>query len=103
MFYSGEIYQKYKPFKFHLLMLVKLLIDNSTPKNFENLRESEKYCTPIINKIWDKDELKRLVIISCSLIEKCMKEEAGKSSDSLTRSSDFTNKLKEMIKEKGSR
>lgn len=103
MFYSGEIYQKYKPFKFHLLMLVKLLIDNSIPKNFENLRESEKYCTPIINKIWDKDELKRLVIISCSLIEKGMKEETGKSSDSLTRSSDFTNKLKEMIKEKGSR
>jgi hypothetical protein len=98
MFHSDEIYQKYKPFKFHLQMMIKLLIDNSQPKDFENLKETEKFCRPIIDKIWNKEEVKETTKIACSIIEKAIKSEMGKPIDALTRSSDFTEKLKEMIK-----
>jgi hypothetical protein len=98
LFDMGEIYKKYKPFKFHILLCMKLLIDKPSVRSFDNLREAEKHCKSILESIWDAKTTKKYIITSCSLIESTIRETNRIKKSDKPRSSEFTSILKSKIK-----
>jgi hypothetical protein len=98
LFLRGVLDSKYKPLRFHIQMIIKMLIVRTTIHNFENQREIEKECSQIIQQVWDKEEFAKKAKLACSLIDDVIKNKKGKSYLELSRSADFTVKIKEFIR-----
>lgn len=103
LFGHNELRPKYKPFKFHLQMIARILLGGQDMKNFETIKETEKYCSGLLQTIYKPHDIKNLLLKACSVIDKSIEQHEGQSMDFLTRSSEFTNTLKETIRRKNYR
>jgi len=95
---SGELHPKYRPFKFHIQMIIRLLLNKSEMRNFEAIKEIEKYCSTLLQTIYNPVEIKNILRKACLIIDNSLTQHPGQSIDFLTRSSEFTNTIKQMLK-----
>lgn len=54
LFRSGAIDSKYRKVKFHLIMLFRLIAEESSPPPLNNKKKAEAYCEQIIQKLLDQ-------------------------------------------------
>ena len=101
LFNKGEVYKKYKPYKFHLMFGIKILTEKNKLTGFDRINETEKYCRSILSEVWKPNEIKKLIIISCSAIELTIDETKNIPLELKPRSNEFTQKLlNQLIKKK---
>lgn len=100
---QNELNYKYKPFKFHLQMILRLLIGSSEMKNFETIKDTEKYCNDVLQIVYKPEQIKAMLQKACNVIDNSLIHHQGQSTDSLVRSSEFTNTVKETIRRKNFR
>lgn len=56
LFRSGAIDSKYRKVKFHLIMLFRLIAEDSSPPPLNNKKKAETYCEQIIQKLLDQTQ-----------------------------------------------
>ena len=97
--FNEPAYGKYRPFKFHLQMTIRLLLEGDiVMKNFETIKDTEKYCQNILNTLWDVNKFKKVFKEACQIIELCISNNRDKATDALIRSSSFTLDIKKEVK-----
>jgi len=97
LFTTGEVYKKYRPYKFHIMMAIKVLAENGQLQAFDRINETEKYCKTLLEVIWNPEQIKKLIIISCSAIELTIDSTRNIPFELKARSTDFTIKLMEQL------
>jgi hypothetical protein len=97
LFNNGDVYKKYKPYKFHLMYSIKILTEKNKLLGFDRINDTEKYCKTILSEIWQHDKIKKLIVISCSAIELTIDNTKNIPYDLKPRSSEFTQKLYEQL------
>lgn len=95
---DNEIDKKYKPFKFHIMLAFRLLATNEQMNNFENIAATEKYCTAILNKLWQKNVSLDLFKKACLAVDRAIFNHRDKPYYSLNRIAEFTETLKEEVR-----
>jgi len=100
LFIKGEVYKKYKPYKFHIMFAIKVLTEKGKMNGFDRINDTEKYCRNILTQIWSPEIIKKLIIISCSAIELTIDKTKNISFDLKPRSSEFTLKLHDELQKK---
>ena len=61
MFRTRKLDAKYKPARFHILMALRLLANKNTMPIHMNSHDMEKYCTEIMNVLWDASESEKQI------------------------------------------
>lgn len=67
---SGEIDKKYRKVKFYLTMLVPMLASSDDFPPLNSQKKIEKYCNPIIDKLNNYDDYKKLFTTAVSIVER---------------------------------
>lgn len=95
---DNEIDKKYKPFKFHIMLAFRLLATNEQMNNFENIAATEKYCSAILNKLWQNNVSLDLFKKACLAVDRAISKHRDKPYYSLNRIAEFTETLKEEVR-----
>jgi cold shock CspA family protein len=80
--------KKYRAFSFHLLMLLRLLIDKS-PLPYLNSKKIEKRCEKLCNILWDKDATAQVFLKASSVLDLVL-ENGNYTRDEAPRRKAFT-------------
>jgi hypothetical protein len=91
LFRTNEINNKYKTFKYHILMKIRKKISGEYTLR-SNAKKNEKYCNEILNKV-NSDDFLSLCQEICNEIDTAKKEFPGFNNAKLQRLKDFTNRL----------
>lgn len=70
LFNSGDVDKKYKKVKFYLTMLVPLIASTEEFPPMNSLKKTEKYCDPIIQKLNNDDECKKIFSIATDIVDR---------------------------------
>jgi hypothetical protein len=69
LFNSGEIDKKYRKVKFYLTMLVPMIASDDDLPPLNSQRKAERYCAPLIEKLNDEEQCKRIFITAAQIID----------------------------------
>lgn len=95
---NGKIYDRYKPFRHHILFLFKLIVAKDLSVHLKK-SSYKSICDNMYKILYNDDQLLNYIIECCKIIESTIKEYNNKIRlTKLTRMTDFTNKLKNHIR-----
>jgi hypothetical protein len=95
-FRNGKMEPKYEPARYHLLLAARLTASaNQPPKATENKMKMEKYCEPILERLWDIDKAEELFAAAKEIIEDVAK---GNFDRDVIRTEPFTKEVKSRFK-----
>lgn len=97
LFLSGIIHKKYKPYKYHLFLCIRLFIDKNKMKAFDRISDTQKHCDKLLKEIWDDNSIKSITVESCKVIDQTIADTRNISFVDKPRSSEFTKKIIEKI------
>ncbi|KLI21600.1 AIPR family protein [Brachyspira hyodysenteriae] len=92
----GNIYDRYKPFRHHILFIFKLMIANELSVRTKQSIYNEM-CSKMYKILYNDDELLEYFKKCCKIIESTIKEYPKSQYKKLTRITDFTNKLRNKV------
>lgn len=95
LFYDKVIYKKYKPYKYHILYLSKIIMSEKLSRELSK-KEYDGECNKVYNILKDDKKLAKVFISCCKIIEKTLKE--FRDEHQCKRKTDFTNKLMSNLK-----
>lgn len=99
-FCKGKIDKKYKPYRYHILFLSKLLMSERLSDKLCK-KEYQEECDKVYKILEKEDKLQNIFIESCRIIEKALKDKFSKYKHyKITRITEFTNYLKQVWEEK---
>lgn len=70
LFMSGQIDTKYKKVKYYILMLFMMHVSSERFNNYKSIRKAESFCQPIINKLNNLEECKKIFLKAILIIDK---------------------------------
>lgn len=69
LFRNGRLESKYKPARFHILLVVRLLGNSAPLPKFMNSREMEDYCKPIQAILWDSAKCDEFIVRAAETVD----------------------------------
>jgi AIPR protein len=69
LFRNARLDAKYKPARFHILLAVRLLAKPDAQLPMPNSRDMEKYCTGIMETLWDGDKADVLISRAAAIVD----------------------------------
>ena len=99
-FYHNDIDASYKPYRYHLLMLLRILILRKETIPPYNSHALERDCKSIMNFIKNKAQFTNALIQACSIIDACTKNTklTAERGNALNRRKEFTQELMDLAK-----
>jgi hypothetical protein len=93
LFRRGKLEAKYKPARFHILMAARLI---GNPEHIPqmNARDMEKYCHPILDKLFDLTKAEELLERAAAYVDQAA---AGNYDRDVIRTEVFTDKVKSLL------
>jgi hypothetical protein len=95
LFRNSRLDAKYKPARFHILLAVRLLAKPGVPLPQMNSREMEKYCSTLMETLWDSDRADDLITRAAAIVDKAA---AGDFDRDKIRTEPFTKRVTEECK-----
>ena len=90
LFRTGIISAQLKPARFHLLFVFRLLINNTKLPRF-NSHDMAKFCTGVMDVLWNDNEVKNRFMEAAQIIETISK---GNFDRDFIRTESFTDQIK---------
>lgn len=93
-FCKGKIYKKYKPYRYHILFLSKLLMSEKLSDKLTK-KEYQKECNKIYEILGEDEKLQKIFIKSCSIIKEVLRTNCKDCNPyEITRIKQFTTDLR---------
>ncbi len=90
LFRNSKLDAKYKPARFHILLAVRMLAKPNESLPAMNSRDMEKYCSGMMDTLWDGDQADALINRSAAIVDKAA---AGDFDRDKIRTDPFTKRV----------
>jgi hypothetical protein len=90
LFRNSKLDAKYKPARFHILLAVRMLARPNESQPAMNSRDMEKYCSSMMEILWDGDQADNLINRAAAIVDKVA---AGDFDRDKIRTDPFTTKV----------
>jgi cold shock CspA family protein len=97
LFSKRQIPNKYKEFKYHLLLIYRLQNEKNVPPPL-NSKKIDNYCKQLLDTMQDKDKVEKSFKEACNVLDQALKKSEFTSYDS-SRRKVFTDSLEDISKQ----
>lgn len=97
LFRNGKLDPKYKPARFHILLAARILA-NPGPLPRMNSHDMERYCRPLIERLWDANGADELMTAAVQAVDEAA---AGNFDRDNIRTESFTTRIVELCRSAG--